>query len=514
LARDKKKLKILLILLFLSSFGFSCLVLFLSYRGQIDRLEKESLERLSSTAEATLDVYGRMVEMVFDESARRPEIRELFHTARQTPYPRERELAREAIRKRPEPYFDRLAFHRICHLNLIMPDGIVFLRMSAPTLYGDNVLPASTLQAEALATRVPAMGFQAERTAGAFWYSFPLFFGSDFLGSAEFGLCPVAFAEQLQKQFPGHYSLLLRPEALQSMNPEEILRRYASSRISKGFYEDIKVLDNLDTPEGIEEKTLCELLEKTRRVLGGPVSPLSKGNDLALLLRTESGSYSVCLIPVKGRKREFPGYLLAVNRNTAADEIRELFLSFGFLMTLFFLAAAPLLHQTLRYHDRLVEEAMYDSLTGALKKGEFNAISKREVARSRRYGLPLSVVMLDLDAFKSVNDTYGHLAGDAALAAVGKSVRESIRVADCFFRWGGDEFLLVLPNTGPDGALKVAEKIRGLVKDLSPEGIRGLSVSLGIALLDDGDPDLGPALKRADEALYRAKGKGKNQVSG
>jgi diguanylate cyclase (GGDEF)-like protein len=217
---------------------------------------------------------------------------------------------------------------------------------------------------------------------------------------------------------------------------------------------------------------------------------------------------------VKGRKREFPGYLLAVNRNTAADEIRELFLSFGFLMTLFFLAAAPLLHQTLRYHDRLVEEAMYDSLTGALKKGEFNAISKREVARSRRYGLPLSVVMLDLDAFKSVNDTYGHLAGDAALAAVGKSVRESIRVADCFFRWGGDEFLLVLPNTGPDGALKVAEKIRGLVKDLSPEGIRGLSVSLGIALLDDGDPDLGPALKRADEALYRAKGKGKNQVSG
>jgi diguanylate cyclase (GGDEF)-like protein len=121
--------------------------------------------------------------------------------------------------------------------------------------------------------------------------------------------------------------------------------------------------------------------------------------------------------------------------------------------------------------------------------------------------------MFDLDGFKSVNDEYGHLKGDEVLKALGQSILNSIRKADCFFRWGGDEFLLVLPNTGKEGARKLAEKLRKLASQLEVEPIQGITLSLGIAQLEEGDPDLGIVLKRADEALYRAKKQGKNRVS-
>jgi diguanylate cyclase (GGDEF)-like protein len=121
--------------------------------------------------------------------------------------------------------------------------------------------------------------------------------------------------------------------------------------------------------------------------------------------------------------------------------------------------------------------------------------------------------MLDLDDFKSVNDTYGHTAGDAALKGLGQAILDSIRKADCFFRWGGDEFFLVLPNTGREGARKLGEKLIKLAGQIDVGNIRGLSISVGIAHLEEDDPDLRPVLIRADEALYRAKRKGKNCVS-
>ncbi len=511
--KDKRKVRVLVVSLFLLGFAFSCFVLFLNYRGRMERLGSESLERLSSAVEATLDVYGRMVEMVFDGTARQPEVRVLYHRAQQTADPLERAFWRGCIRNRLEPAFDRLSFYNIRLLNLVLPDGTIFLRMHSPDLYGDNVLSYSSLQRTALERRAPERGFQVGRTAGSFRFSFPLFLGSEFLGSAEYGLSSSALLEQLQKQFPGHYLLLLRSEALRSLERGEFSRRYTLSRYAKGFYEEVRAQEGQVSPKGLDPEILERLREEAERPLGKTLSSLTRGEPFSLFVHIGPQSYVFSFLPIKDPSGDFLGYIAGINRNPAAEELLKTYLHFAFLLLLFFAVAALLLHQTLRSHSKLVDDAMFDSLTGALKKAEFDALAKNEANRAKRYRFPLSVILFDLDGFKSVNDLHGHLVGDSVLKTLAQVIRGSIRGTDSFFRWGGDEFLLVLPHTEKEGARKLAEKLRRLAGQIEAGPVKGVSLSLGIAELEEDDTDLGTVLKRADEALYRAKEKGKNQVS-
>lgn len=511
--KDKKKVRFLVVSLFLLAFAFSCFALFLNYRGRMERLGSESLDRLSSAVEAALDVYGRMVEMVFDGTARQPEVRVLYHRAQHEADPQQRAFWRGCIRNRLEPAFDRLSFYDIRLLNLVLPDGTVFLRMHSPDLYGDNVLPYSSLQRIALERRAPARGFQVGKTVGAFRFSFPLFLGSEFLGSAEYGLSSSALLELLQSQFPGHYFLLLRSETLQFLESEERSRQYIQSRYAKGFYEEVQAQEGQLSPKELDPEVLERLQKEAERLIGKKLSSLFGGEPFFFFVNAGRQSYVFTYLPIKGPSGDFLGYIAGINRNPSAEELLKIYLHFAFLLLLFFAMAALLLYQAVRSHSKLVDEAMFDSLTGALKKAEFEALAKSEADRAKRYRFPLSVILFDLDGFKSVNDLHGHIAGDSVLKTLAHAIRGSIRGTDRFFRWGGDEFLLVLPHTGKEGARKLAEKLLQLAGRIEAGPVKGVSLSLGIAELEEDDTDLGTVLVRADEALYRAKEKGKSQVS-
>jgi diguanylate cyclase (GGDEF)-like protein len=164
-------------------------------------------------------------------------------------------------------------------------------------------------------------------------------------------------------------------------------------------------------------------------------------------------------------------------------------------------------------HYRL---ATVDQLTGLSHREHFERRLREEELRRRRYGGFFSVVMLDLDDFKRINDRHGHLAGDRLLRAVGEAIRENLRSADLPCRWGGEEFCVLLPETESEGARVIAERIRRAVRSLALEHEgRPLSstVSLGVATAGPaGSFSLSDLLARADEALYRAKAAGKDRV--
>jgi two-component system, cell cycle response regulator len=155
--------------------------------------------------------------------------------------------------------------------------------------------------------------------------------------------------------------------------------------------------------------------------------------------------------------------------------------------------------------------ATTDCLTGIANRREFTAILEREVARVKRYGKPFSLTMCDLDYFKQVNDTFGHDVGDCVLQAVTKLVKESIRGADVVARWGGEEFMVLMPETDMQASRKAAEKIRRAIARHCFDKVSNLTASFGIAAFEPLD-DLHSLLKRADDALYRAKDKGRNRV--
>lgn len=172
------------------------------------------------------------------------------------------------------------------------------------------------------------------------------------------------------------------------------------------------------------------------------------------------------------------------------------------------------LRNALLYHAALAA-ASKDPLTKAHNRAALDESLERELVLAHRHGSPLSLIMLDLDRFKCVNDQYGHLVGDRALQAFVSTVNACIRNSDTLFRYGGEEFTLVLRHTDLDGAATLAERIRSSVESLRMD-ISGLSlaltVSLGVTELAAND-DAAGLLERADCALYRSKAEGRNRVT-
>ena len=160
-----------------------------------------------------------------------------------------------------------------------------------------------------------------------------------------------------------------------------------------------------------------------------------------------------------------------------------------------------------------VERALRDPLTGALNRAALEEALQREVEVARRQGTPLTVLVIDIDHFKAVNDTYGHRFGDDVLRAVAHAVSDTIRRSDALYRYGGEEFVVIASHTQPPGAQQLAERIRSSVAAIGMVGGRPMevSVSVGLAVLRTGES--GEMLfQRADQALYRAKQTGRNRV--
>ena len=171
------------------------------------------------------------------------------------------------------------------------------------------------------------------------------------------------------------------------------------------------------------------------------------------------------------------------------------------------------LRNSLLYKHAL-QAALKDPLTGVNNRAAMEITVTREIDLAKRHGTPLSLIAMDIDRFKSVNDNYGHLAGDSIIKAVADTVNTCIRSSDILFRYGGEEFAIVLSNTGPDGAILLAERIRKAIAKKQYEFEKSaidVTVSQGVACLDQKD-EIKTLFMKADTALYKAKAGGRNCV--
>ena len=188
------------------------------------------------------------------------------------------------------------------------------------------------------------------------------------------------------------------------------------------------------------------------------------------------------------------------------------------LILLAFALIIPWVRDLRQQHERAEEEAITDELTGLSNHRRFRQILSKEVERAKRFDRPLSVVMLDLDDFKEINDNHGHLQGDQVLREVGRILKSESREVDEPARYGGEEFAIALPETRIDGAMEVGERIRRRLEAvLVPlDGRTGeirIRASVGVAGSPEQAPEVRSLIRAADQALYRAKQQGKNRTA-
>jgi diguanylate cyclase (GGDEF)-like protein len=187
------------------------------------------------------------------------------------------------------------------------------------------------------------------------------------------------------------------------------------------------------------------------------------------------------------------------------DDDREVLRSLG--------AEAALALENIELHFQVRRQAVTDELTGLANHGRFQELLNAEIEQVRRYHHPIGLIMLDIDDFKAVNDTYGHQQGDAVLRNVARVLRENSRDADSPARYGGEELALILPHTDLEGAYAIAERIRTAVEGLrvlrtDGPGLLRITTSVGVTASTLGDKDT--LIAEADAALYEAKRSGKN----
>jgi diguanylate cyclase (GGDEF)-like protein len=225
--------------------------------------------------------------------------------------------------------------------------------------------------------------------------------------------------------------------------------------------------------------------------------------------QTQFKTRSVLCAPLISRGRTI-GVVQVINRQGGKFTRADLEL----LLTLVDPAAIAIENAVL--FQRTEQLTITDDLTKLFNSRYLNLYIGREIKRCKRHGIPLSVIFLDLDGFKGVNDAYGHLAGSRTLSEVGQILVHAVRESDILARYGGDEFVVVLPETPPSGALVIAERIRKAIAEhtfLKDQGLEArISASFGIASYPDHALTPEGLIQKADQAMYRVKDRDKNGI--
>ena len=248
-----------------------------------------------------------------------------------------------------------------------------------------------------------------------------------------------------------------------------------------------------DNTRGEDARQWSDLAEQL--MVNGPDTPPSQLTDRAIGFPLIAGGTPVGVLGIRPE-----GGMLASDRRRIID------------------AAAMLLAVSIKntqlFRD-VKENSVRDALTGCFTRGHSLDVVDAELRRARRSQMPVSLIMFDLDAFKDVNDRHGHLCGDAVLAEVGKRMKEVLRGSDLRCRYGGDEFLVLLPETPLHGARRVADTLRREISERPVpwpgEGVT-ITASFGLAQTMPGEINVEAVIARADQALYRAKDDGRNCV--
>ena len=163
-------------------------------------------------------------------------------------------------------------------------------------------------------------------------------------------------------------------------------------------------------------------------------------------------------------------------------------------------------------NEVLYKKAITDALTGVYNREFMKEFLSKKIEEAKRYDFPLSIAMIDIDFFKKINDTYGHLTGDCILKELSNLMQENFRGSDTIIRYGGEEFLIIMPFTNLDNAYKKLEKFRKIVENYSFCGKQKLHITISVGLAELENENMNELIQKADENLYKAKNSGRNRV--
>ena len=447
---------------------------------------------------------------------------------------------RQKLYKLLKHKYEQMELRGVHQYHFVMPDNTTFLRMHKPEKYGDNLEKVRYSFANTNKTHKPTIGFEQGRTAHAFRNTYPLFDKkNNYLCALDIGYGSEVIQNHLTDTSHLHTHFIVNKNIFNVKQWERDDLR-------------LKYKQSIENPEYLfasTDKHSCDQLTQTNYAL----SPTNKkiifkkmnlGLSFGVFFLQNNKAIVVSFLPIKDMKdNRVVAYLVSytpdnfIDKTLLLNKIARFIVMFLTVIISYFVYKSIISNRTVRELNlnletkvkqrtkeletqktiaenaakKLEHLSITDILTGLYNRRKLDEALQTEFHRSDRSAHHFAIIILDIDHFKQVNDTYGHLVGDKVLINIAEILQEQVRIVDIVGRWGGEEFLIICPNTQMDGILALAEKIRVKIKDHVFSEVGTQTASFGVATWQTEDT-IKTIITRADKALYKAKHGGRNRI--
>jgi len=468
------------------------------------------VEQTSIHFKAINNAFILLANAVYDNVINKPEIVSIVKNANAASA-QERDILRKELYTRLLPLYENLQKYNVHQLHFHLKNSVSFLRFHNPEQFGDSLEVVRYSIDKVNRTGRPSIGFEEEITFNGFRNVFPLFLDKRFGGTVEISYSFDAIKAEELKLRSAYNSFIIRKDIIPSQNLTDKSNDYIPTSISSLYVQDRESL-NEDVQGDLDKDTIERI---NQNIVQKAVSALQTEQEFILHTELDNATYIAIFIPIYNVENKQVAYYVSYEKDPTVEIIKKTFKmeSLGSLIGAFILSLMFVLYilSQKRAEKALLLLATTDPLTKLANRNKLTIILEKSIHLSHRYKLPLSIIFFDIDHFKQINDTQGHEAGDAVLIAISDLLSHHIRTSDTFARWGGEEFLIVLPETKLQDAKRLADKFKQIVQDYKFLPNVNVTCSFGVAQLHEDDNEAS-FIKRADNALFAAKRAGRNKV--
>lgn len=398
--------------------------------------------------------------------------------------------------------FRQLHFH--------LTTGESFLRFHQPNQFGDNLLDVRASIRIANEEKRFVKGFEEGKIFNGYRFVYPLFLDDKHVGSVEVSISIATIMDMLYKLDSSNaYFFIMNRAVVENIVFDEFLTNYTESILSSNYLLDRAIFDAfLDRREILLENQLSDFVTEIAPKL---TSLIDQGKNFSYPVVFRSDYYVLQFISIENINGQHVGYVFSIHKDKQFNDMITtdilVYITLGLVaISVFSVGLIYIIDK-----ERKIRFSQTDPLTKLMNRNYFNKVANKEVEKASINGVPLTMVVADIDYFKKINDTYGHLKGDEVLAKVGEVIKQTIRKMDYAARWGGEEFSLLLLDTSISGAIEVIKRIQNALLEANLGIDEPIKMSYGIACISDDVMKLEVLFNLADQGLYKAKAAGRNR---
>jgi len=423
-----------------------------------------------------------------------------------------RAVLRKKLYKILNPQYIKMQRYGIRQLHFHLPGSISFLRFHRPQKFGDSLVKIRETIDYVNKYKIPIAAFEEGRIYNGFRNVYPIFQNNKFVGTVEISFSFDALQDFLIKTDSTSYLFLVKQKVITEKVWGSERKNYMQSQFS-GFDFDKKTLSNT------MQMRLNKMYAINKTIAAKVSKKLTEGKSFSLYFHHkniyEDAPIIISFIAIPNLEDKTVAYIInyqfADTLTILIDNAHMIFIAFTlFVLVLSIILLLYLINEQKR-RKNIFNHATHDELTGLYNRYAIDYFFGQKIDEAKRYNKPLSIIFCDIDFFKKINDTYGHNIGDFVLKNIATILKNHLRSSDISARWGGEEFIIFLPQTSCKEAAQTAEKLRKIIEDSLFSSIKTLTCSFGVTELKN-DENADAFLKRVDRLLYKAKENGRNRV--